>query len=479
MNARIETNALKNKKVIIAPYTKESFVYRNNIAAVGADVIGFLDNYKQNNEIINESPHVVNYDYIIIIPSKHKTEIANKFVDKGFNSDKIFFSPNIHSHHLVKYKKNNLFQKTVKWFLDKLKSFICLLSKKISFKRKYLYFAENFIDVNLLESYKYHYACYKDEAILVIYNCKANQDSYFGCEKIKYVNNKLLLFYYFFFFHCLVIDHKVINSVYHYFSGSKRIIQLWHGLPLKTLDGNIWSDDGIYEAFISPSKWFNENIFKNLYNSKHFLNYGYPRNDIFFANSHMRNKKNNIGIKTIVYMPTYRDSGKNDYPLKYDELNRFCKQNEIDFILKLHPYVLTNFGVKNNSFFSNMIRYKKYSNIYLFPPFKNIYPLLTNTSILITDYSSVYYDFLLKNNPIIFYLFDKEEYQKYRGGKFLVPIDEFTPGIKVNNFYNLLKAIEDALQQDDFKNERKMLTEKIGLNKSPAMPLILNFIRNV
>lgn len=478
MKYTIDRKIVKNKKVIIAPYTKEGFVFRNNISASGAIVIGFLDNYKQGKEVIDLSPNAVDYDYIIIIPSKHKTEIAKSIVDKGFDGEKIYFLPNIHSRHLVKYTNKTSFVKISNLLRVNFKLLVCFLSKKVSFKHKYLYFAENFADVNLLESYNYQSGLYKNEAILVIYKCKASKDNYLGYKKVRYINNKLLLYYYFFFYHCLIIDHKIINSVYYYFSASKRIIQLWHGLPLKTLDGNFWSDDDSYDTFISSSKWFNENIFKKTYNSKRFVDYGYPRNDIFFSSSYIKKTKPENERKKIVYMPTYRDNGRNEYPLDFYELNQFCLDREIDFVLKYHPFVLAKYGLDNQSFNSKTKKFKDCSHVYIFNPFRNVYPLLANTSILITDYSSVYYDFLLVDRPIIFFPFDIKEYQEHRGGRFLVPYGDFTPGMKVKNFDELLEAIDNSLKNDEYADQRQNLVNKLGLKRHPSAPLVVNHIRN-
>ena len=75
--------------------------------------------------------------------------------------------------------------------------------------------------------------------------------------------------------------------------------------------------------------------------------------------------------------------------------------------------------------------------------------------ILITDYSSIAYDFLLLDRPIIFFDYDREIYERNMGG-FLFDYDEFTPGIKVKNQDELISAIKE---KDSYKEQRDYIKE--------------------
>ena len=149
--------------------------------------------------------------------------------------------------------------------------------------------------------------------------------------------------------------------------------------------------------------------------AKKHLNLGYPRNDLLlkehekldllFVNLEIYNlaKEN----KVIVYMPTHRESEPSfgnksvkELPLDLEKLNDFMKKQNAFFILKLHPFVSKLYENKN---FSNIVFYESQSDIY---------PVLKYTDILITDYSSVYFDFLLIDKPIIFFDYDYEEYRR-------------------------------------------------------------------
>jgi len=79
---------------------------------------------------------------------------------------------------------------------------------------------------------------------------------------------------------------------------------------------------------------------------------------------------------------------------------------------------------------------------------------------LITDYSSVYFDYLLLNKPILFFVYDKKEYIQNQGD-FMLDFDDSTPGIKVENVDDLENGILESLTNDAFKETRCSLKEKL------------------
>jgi len=109
--------------------------------------------------------------------------------------------------------------------------------------------------------------------------------------------------------------------------------------------------------------------------------------------------------KVITYAPTFRDKNNiSPFSEKFlFKLNNLCKKNDSIFILKLHPFdqsLLYNFDN-----FTNIIKVSK--NI-------DLQELLFYTDILITDYSSVFFDFMNTKKPIIYYSYDYELYMKDR-----------------------------------------------------------------
>ena len=140
-------------------------------------------------------------------------------------------------------------------------------------------------------------------------------------------------------------------------------------------------------------------------------------------------------------MPTFRDSGR-DF-LKFLDLttfNKFGLINNLLFIFKLHPDTL----IKKRESLNNILFYESS---------KDIYPILPLSDLLITDYSSIYTDYLFLNKPILFFPFDKEEYIK-NDRAFQFDYDEFTPGPKAYNQQELERLILNILNDDHFANQR-------------------------
>jgi len=138
--------------------------------------------------------------------------------------------------------------------------------------------------------------------------------------------------------------------------------------------------------------------------------------------------------KRYVYMPTWRNDGT-DFVTKaqfdWDKLNSALAKDNAIFILKLHPST-----VMDMSFISS------YSNIYNYPSTTDIYTVLPFMDCLITDYSSIYTDFLTMNKEIILFVYDYEEYMK--GSFKLSEYDKYYVGKRAYNFAQLLQIIESG-----------------------------------
>ena len=75
------------------------------------------------------------------------------------------------------------------------------------------------------------------------------------------------------------------------------------------------------------------------------------------------------------------------------------------------------------------------------------YVFLKMADVLITDYSSIYFDYLLLDRPIIFFDYDLKEYLN-DSRELYFDYDEFTPGEKVSNYHELKKAIFKSVNSD-------------------------------
>ena len=135
-------------------------------------------------------------------------------------------------------------------------------------------------------------------------------------------------------------------------------------------------------------------------------------------------------------MPTWRDTGIDFFESGGFDLNilndNLVIKNEV-FFVKLHSY--TN---------SNVIeRFSGFSNIKIINAnVTDVYPFLLHSDCLITDYSSIYFDYLLLEKPIILFPFDITDYES-KSRELVFAYDEIMIGDRVNTFSELLFAIKD------------------------------------
>ena len=170
-------------------------------------------------------------------------------------------------------------------------------------------------------------------------------------------------------------------------------------------------------------------------------------------------------------MPTYRYTPRGDrsegdrswmniFGFKDFDINdfvRFLEENNYILFVKLHPAEEKKFineVPKNNNI-------RIITNMMLFEKGIDLYETLNSASILITDYSSVYFDILLLDIPIIFTPIDLEEYQRDRGF-LLEPYEEWAPGPKCITQEALQENIIKSLsEQSYYSKERKMVLKKV------------------
>jgi CDP-glycerol glycerophosphotransferase len=252
-------------------------------------------------------------------------------------------------------------------------------------------------------------------------------------------------------------------------NGKTKLIQLWHAIPLK----KIGLDDKI---FIKQNRktlnriikfFYNEKISMVIANSKYdkksFLSAnsninkddiiitGYPRNDILKIDDDNRvNRK-------IIYLPTFRGEigSEIDFFMPYNfnlsSWQKYLEENSTTLIIKMHPV---------NKPKNEIIKlFDRSNNIDLLIE-ADIYELLPHIDLLITDYSSVYFDYLLTGKPIIFAPFDHNKYIT-QDRELYYDYNSVTPGPKCKNWDEILNWVEIFKKDpNNYRSERDKILKK-------------------
>ena len=464
-----------------------SKVLRNYIVENDVLFKGFIDSDIKSSDTFSLSKiSESQFDYILILSPRHIVEIYEESIKLISNNKIIYIHLNPKSSNYDFFLKPQSIIDQIKTEAKHLESYFeskLLKHNKTKLENEILLIGLDFIDLNIKYLYLYlkthtkikvHLACnnlrdikiFKKEGIDVVdYPSKDFIDLVFKC-KVK------------------IVDHSPTEKFIIDCIDIGKSVQLWHGVTVKMLGSQTNYKALKYDIVISTSSFVTEYSFSKLYDYQHIIHSGYPRNDILFNDDNniinvdlellkdMRNKS----FRYVIYMPTYRPRGFDDNPLRYEDLNVFAKFNNIKIIIKMHPFVAerTQEGLNNaNKLNSNL------SHIIFYDANMDIYPLLKYSDLLLTDYSSVYFDYLHLDKPILFFPYDYEAWESSADG---VMLDYFahSPGDKCYNYDEMKYFIVKNLNEDSFKDERKVIYDKIFDNKTEkASKLIADNIQSL
>ncbi|MEN1937222.1 CDP-glycerol glycerophosphotransferase family protein [Paenibacillus sp. 102] len=242
-------------------------------------------------------------------------------------------------------------------------------------------------------------------------------------------------------------------------------VQTWHGTPLKKLaqdmeevhmpgtttkkyKNNFYHESRNWDYLLSPSAYATEKFKSAFQFEKEIVEVGYPRNDYLYTHNHSAyikevKKKLNLPLdkKVILYAPTWRDdqfdeTGKYTFDLQLD-LSYLQENLGKDYIvlLRMHYLVMSDFHLsKYEQFAYDVSKHIDINELYLL------------ADMLITDYSSVFFDYANLRKPIIFYTYDLASYRdKLRG--FYFQFGEEAPGPLVMTTEEVVAAVR-AIEQD-------------------------------
>lgn len=271
-----------------------------------------------------------------------------------------------------------------------------------------------------------------------------------------------------------VTDHFRMSD-YDAFSGLNdrtKIVQLWHGVGLKsigdlkntTVPGVKFSDDilpdendtAMQRRFKKVKYWryaFHRELFE-----KYFLlvcpgpervaqiadPWHIPHENCFYSghprNIHLHTAQKHSGTMRVLYAPTYRWDVRGEKRLVQqivdsgEEIQSCMERLNGELMIRLHPHTWRNYSRVLDALAEKFDRIKIDHE-------KDIYTTLADFDILISDYSSIAYDFVLLDRPIVFFNYDFDEFTRSECD-LNYDYEEYSPGIKAATWEETLSAIE-------------------------------------
>jgi len=262
------------------------------------------------------------------------------------------------------------------------------------------------------------------------------------------------------------------------------IVNLWHGIPLKKIalmDQNlsklsrlffryIFSDN--YTYILTTSSKLKSIMAESFCVDKSLIKvWGQPRNDGIL----IKRDRNHILTKLYtdlpkydsiaLYAPTFRDKEETIlFPFgdfDFDKLKQYLE--EMNMILFIRSHISDTSNFKNGE--CDRVKFMNGDIL------DDVTEYLDMFDLLITDYSSIYIDYLLTEKPIIFLPYDKETYLKDRGMNF--EYDEVTPGPKPESFTEFIDEIKKFTNGNDrYFNDRVKMNQFFNEIQEKACPVI-------
>jgi CDP-glycerol glycerophosphotransferase len=254
-------------------------------------------------------------------------------------------------------------------------------------------------------------------------------------------------------------------------------VNLWHGMPLKAI-GMLESSSTELARGLIHDRWYlsiaTSQIMKSVLSAslglvaRRVMVTGQPRNDRLYCSPEVAREclerligKRLSGKRVVLYLPTYRVSDvrrdgvdilSNPFYAEPDiatELSNWLRSRSVEFIVKPHPHEIACLPARLPDGVSIIAEHSLRETLV------DLYDILPAVDVLVTDYSSVYFDFLLLDRPIVFHVPDLEQYRADRGFAIL-PFEYWTPGPKTFVPQSLIAEIGSSLDDPSyFGSERR------------------------
>ncbi len=281
-------------------------------------------------------------------------------------------------------------------------------------------------------------------------------------------------------YHCLTAKIYVfcfhLIDINFWTSGNTKKVNLWHGVPLKHIEFSVktGSSVSVYNEknivsrifapyiFARPDRLISTSELITDYYTEAFrvdksriYDFGQPRCDMFFWNKeklidyvksyepkiYELSQKINQFQKVFIYMPTWRDYDfMSDANIDLNLLNEHLIKHNYYFFIKTHPATPINKELAS-----------KLSNVDILDNDIDMYPFLPLTDCLITDYSSIYYDYILLDKEVVLFPFDEQQYVTEDRGF----VWDYAKAMQANRAYSFTSLLEQITQPNNLSAEQK------------------------
>jgi CDP-glycerol glycerophosphotransferase (TagB/SpsB family) len=251
-------------------------------------------------------------------------------------------------------------------------------------------------------------------------------------------------------------------------TGGAEVVQLWHGVPLKRIstDSEAFGDASLPERLAKryvyrQFDWVTvtaSGLADNFASAfrlpvSRMAVTGYPRTDVLLGDVPDATIGFDEGVlddvaaidaeHVVAYFPTYRND-RDRAPatvLDFDALDAFLAERDAALLLKFHPADKPEVDLG------------EFEQIRLLPSDADPYPLLEYVDVLLTDYSSIYFEYLLFDRPVAFYAYDRPTFEEANGLYF--DYESYAPGPVATDFEGLTAALERCFENPAAYDEQR------------------------
>lgn len=279
------------------------------------------------------------------------------------------------------------------------------------------------------------------------------------------------------------LDNEFLPMAYIRFAGDVKVVQLWHGTGTIKRFGQDVNTGSLKELEYRANQRITHLIVNSEETKKEYASafgiteerifvLGLPRTDLLLSPSFLQKKKeaflaeyeNLRGKRWILYAPTFRDDEVEE-PELHLELPQMSEELEDGDVLmiRLHPHIANRLGEEFET--------AKWDNIINVSEYAGVTTLLAVADVLVTDYSSIIFEYCLQKKPMIFYAYDLEQFEA-EGRSFYRDYKKFVPGPVVKTQDEWMRC----MRNDNFSDVSEFVRENFCYLDGNATERLLELI---